>query len=66
MVQSRDVPFSKKFPNANGTGLQRVPIANLLNAYVAPAVDSFFQPLLAAVGPMAVDGNATGSLICFI
>ena len=55
--------------NGNGTGFQWVPIENPLNADVAPVADPFFQPLLAVVGvvgPTAVVGNATGSLICLI
>ena len=52
--------------NGNGTGFQRVPVENPLNADVAPVVDPFFQPLLAVVGSMAVVENATGSLICLI
>ena len=35
--------------NGNGTGFQRVPVENPLNADVAPVVDPFFQPLLAVV-----------------
>ena len=35
--------------NGNGTGFQRVPVENPLNADVAPVADPFFQPLLAVV-----------------
>ena len=35
--------------NGNGTGFQRVPVENPLNADVAPIADPFFQPLLAVV-----------------
>ena len=35
--------------NGNGTGFQRVPIENPLNADVAPIADPFFQLLLAVV-----------------
>ena len=52
--------------NGNGTGLQWVPIANPLNADVAPVADQNFQPLLAVVGSTAVAGNATRSLIGLI
>ena len=51
--------------NGNGTGFQRVPIENPLNADVAPVADPFFQPLLAVVfavvGSTAVAVNATGA-----
>ena len=63
---NRDVPSSKKSPNGNRTGFQRVPIENPLNADVAPVADPFFQPLLAVVGLTAIVENATGSLICLI
>ena len=52
--------------NGNGTGFQRVPVENPLNADVAPVADPFFQLLLAVVGSTTVVGNATGSLICLI
>ena len=58
-----------KSPNGKGTGFQRVPVENPLNADVAPVADPFFQPLLAVVcrvGSTAVVENATGSLICLI
>ena len=35
---------------SNRTGLQLVPVANLLNADVVLVADPFFQPLLAVVG----------------
>ena len=46
--------------NGNGTGLERVPVANPLNADVVPIAHLFFLPLLAVVK------NVTGSLICLI
>ena len=46
--------------NGNGIGLQWVPVANPLNANVAPVADPLFQLLLAVVG------SATGLLICLI
>ena len=52
--------FPQRQRSGNGTGFQRVPVANPLNADVAPVADPFFKPLLTVVG------NATGSLICII
>ena len=52
--------------NGNRIGFQRVPVENPLNADVVPIANPVFQPLLAVVGPKAVVGNATGSLICLI
>ena len=56
----------QKSPNSNGTGFQRVPTENPLNANVAPVADPVFQPLLAVVGSTTIVENATGSLICLI
>ena len=69
------VPLAKMFHppkilqqqrNGNGMGFQGVPVANPLNADVAPVADPFFQPLLAVVGSTAVAGNAIALLICLI
>ena len=49
--------------DSNGTDFQWVPVANQLDANAAPVADPFFPPLLAVVGPTAVVGNATVSLI---
>ena len=43
--------------NGNGTGFQRVPVENRLNADVAPIADPFFQPLLAIVGRCWFNGR---------
>ena len=47
MFHSPKIPERQR--NGNGTGFQRVPIENRLNADVAPIADPFFQPLLAIV-----------------
>ena len=47
MFHSPKMPQRQR--NGNGTGFQRVPVENPLNADVAPVADPFFQPLLAVV-----------------
>ena len=43
--------------NGNRTGFQWVPVANPLNADVAPVVDPFFELLLAVVGRCWLNGH---------